>query len=103
MSREAFFRRRVQAVQHEGLTYYVRPLSGAHLETLLASESDERIDGVRALSRVCCYCACDETGQRIFSDDDLSALRDEGDFGMIKTIAEAAMEASGLGNDEGNA
>ena len=102
MSKAAFLRKRVERVQVGDETFHVRPLTGAQFETLLANEGDERLDGVRALSLVACFCACDETGARIFADEELQQLREEGDFAVIKAVAEAALKASGLEADEGN-
>ena len=102
MSKAAFLRKRIKAVQVDDQTLHVRPLTGAQLEHFIANESDERLDGVRALSVVCCYCACDETGARLFTDDDLQQIREEADFAMVKAVAEAALDLSGLGDHTGN-
>lgn len=103
MSREAFRNRRVHPVQVNGETFHVKPLTGAQIETFMSSESgDEPLDGINALSRVCCYCACDENGARTFSDSDIEYLRTEADFSVVKAVAEAAMKHSGLGDDSGN-
>lgn len=103
MSRERFLKRRVRAIQHDGETYHVRPLTGTQIEALIAKEGDEALDGIKALSRVCCYCACDESGARLWSDGDLEQIRNEADFAVVRAVAEAALKLSGLSDDPGNA
>jgi hypothetical protein len=103
MSKDAFTRKRVVPVQVGDDTLHIRPLTGSQLERLLSLSGDEKLDGVRSLSLVCCFCACDESGVRTFTDDDLAMLGEEADFATVRAVAEAAMKASGLGDDEGNA
>lgn len=102
MSREAVLRRRVVSLQVAGEVVHVRPLTGAQVERVLALGGDESIEGIRALSLVCCFAQCDESGARVWADDDLDTIREEGDFPAVKAIAEKALEVSGLGDDSGN-
>ena len=101
MSKDAFLRKRVATVRVGDDTFHVRPLTGAQLERLLALDGDEKLDGVRSLSLVCCFCACDESGERTFTDDDLPSIGEEADFAVVRAVAEAAMKASGLSDESG--
>ena len=103
MSKEAFLRKRAVPVQVGDETFHVRPLTGSQLERLLSLDGDEKLDGLRSLSLVFCLCACNENGARVFTDDDLQSIGEEADFAVVRAVAEAAMKASGLGDDEGNA
>jgi len=102
MSKAAFLERRVVSLSHQDKTYHVRPLTGLQLETFLGTERDEELDGVNALSRVCCYCACDQHGTRLWDDSDVELIRREVDFDVVKVVAEKALEVSGLGDSVGN-
>lgn len=89
-----------KAVVVNGTTYYVRPLTGAQLE-LMQDADDGAVEGIRALSRVVFFCACDQEGSRVF--DEMDEVRNLG-MDLIKPVAEAALELSGLGEDaEGEA
>lgn len=102
MSRSAFLKRRVAQIEHDGETYHVRPLTGLQLEEFIAKDGEESLDGINALSRVCCYCACDADGSRIWSDEDLETIRADADFSAVKAVAEKALALSGLGESLGN-
>lgn len=104
MSRDTLTKQRTRRVDlGDGVAGFVRELSGAQLEILMAAEKgDERLEGVRALSRVCCFCACDEDGDRLFKDGDLDRVREDVPFSRVKALAEAALDLSGLGDNSGN-
>lgn len=100
MSRDQYLRSRVHPVEVGEQTFHVRPLTGAQLESILSLDGGESLEGVRASCLVCCFCACDESGARIFKDEDLPTISEQVEFSIVRAVAEAAMKVSGLGDDE---
>ena len=99
MGKEAYKRRRVDSVTVGADVFHVRPLTGAQLSAFLTTDGDNDLDGVESIARVCCYCACEPNGDRLWSDDDLAEVSDV-ELPILRAVAEKAIELSGLA-DEG--
>lgn len=99
MSKEAYFRKRVQRLTLGDDVFYVRPMTGDQLSVFLREQGDDDLDGVEALARVCCFCACEENGERIWTDAEVSHARSV-DIDILRAVAEKALEVSGLGDDD---
>jgi len=95
-------RRRVRAVEIDGEIFHVRALAGTQVEHMIENEGGESLDGIRALSLVCCFCVCDESGERCYTDDQVDHIRDNAPFFLVKSLGEAALDLSGMGDDSGN-
>ena len=84
----------------ENHVIYVREMSGLDRERFeLAcyrrSESDELYSG-RALLTI--FCACDESGNLLFTEDDLDAISRK-PAALLDAIYQAAIELNALGRD----
>jgi hypothetical protein len=75
----------------DNMTVYVRVFSGAErlaVTTLLLSEKP-------SVAAIVALVACDEKGERIFSDDDVAALEDK-NAQALERIALAAWKLNGM-------
>lgn len=84
---------------------HVRRLAAAHLGTVAeladkAGGGDEQAN-VDLVARVVCYCLTDESGQRVYQDEDIAEVLDV-DFVTLQAIAEHALEHSGIGGGSGD-
>ncbi|MFT3786656.1 MAG: hypothetical protein QM770_10880 [Tepidisphaeraceae bacterium] len=96
MNRDTIFARKpkTRTVEIDGDKLIIRKLSQGETETLKRSYSspEKALEGARFIFA---RTVVDEEGKRVFTDDDLKRLSDV-DFDLIHTVAQAAMEFSGL-------
>jgi hypothetical protein len=100
MSKDAYYRKRRTAFEFDGETFYVLPIRGTQFRKWQQELGEESSDGVLAMSFVCCACACDADGTRTFSDDDIEEILEHIGLPLLKASSDAAMKASGIGDDE---
>lgn len=100
--RASYFKRRVESVDVHGETCYVIPMSGADAESLIKNSGDEDAESIRVLATVFCLCASDETGDRLFSDNDVDEVMAGVALDVLKDVAGKALEVSGMGAELGN-
>lgn len=94
-----------RSVEVDGETYHARALTAGQTRGLLAQKaeweaagmSDEEA-GLRFLELACLYGACEESGARVFTDDQADFVAGA-PMGLVRAIGEAVLDASGLGED----
>ena len=85
-------------VTYNGEEWRVRALSGAQMEELLRLDGGEQLGGVAALTLVASMCLCEQDGSP--AGYTVEELREGVPFAFVKMVGEAALELSGLGEDE---
>lgn len=82
-----------------GGSVFVRTMSGSERDAFV-HHCIEQKDDIRGLkARLLCLTLCDETGSRLFGDDDQEAL-DAKSSKVLDDLFQVAQRLSGLGEDE---
>jgi len=86
-----------------GGTVYVRELTGAEFDEFRESGlgADGQLADRQIVARLVCRCACDESGTRLFADEDMDALNGRGS-GVLFRVFRVAQELCGVKPDEGD-
>lgn len=104
--RERALRVRVRSFVHDGETYHVRGLTGAHAtDEMMAlfqrAMGDDVGAGIQLACRLACYCLCEPDGTRWFDPSELDVVRDQMDMGLLNALIEPVIDVSGLAEDLG--